>query len=34
MLPVGGHMVSTAICYEVVYPRLMRQAVARAAANC
>jgi apolipoprotein N-acyltransferase len=28
MLPVGPHLVSTAICYEVVYPALMRQAVA------
>ncbi len=27
MLPVGEHMASTAICYEVVYPHLMRQAV-------
>ncbi len=27
MLPVGPHMVSTAICYEVVYPALIRQAV-------
>ncbi len=27
MLPVHGHMVSTAICYEVVYPDLMRKAV-------
>ena len=27
MLPVGGHMVNTAICYEVVYPSLIRQAV-------
>jgi apolipoprotein N-acyltransferase len=27
MLPVQGHMVSTAICYEVVYPDLMRKAV-------
>jgi apolipoprotein N-acyltransferase len=27
MLPVGGHAVSTAICYEVVYPSLMRDAV-------
>ena len=27
MLPVNGHMVSTAICYEVVYPDLMRKAV-------
>jgi apolipoprotein N-acyltransferase len=27
MLPVAGHMASTAICYEVVYPHLIRQAV-------
>lgn len=27
MLPVGAHVVSTAICYEVVYPSLIRQAV-------
>ena len=27
MLPVDEHMASTAICYEVVYPHLMRQAV-------
>ncbi len=27
MLPVAGHAVSTAICYEVVYPSLMRDAV-------
>ena len=27
MLPVGEHMASTAICYEVVYPHLMRRAV-------
>ena len=27
MLPVDGHMVSTAICYEVIYPSLMREAV-------
>jgi apolipoprotein N-acyltransferase len=27
MLPVNGHMASTAICYEVVYPDLMRKAV-------
>jgi apolipoprotein N-acyltransferase len=27
MLPVGGHLTSTAICYEVVYPALIRQAV-------
>ena len=27
MLPLGGHLASTAICYEVVYPSLVRQAV-------
>ncbi len=27
MLPVLGHMMSTAICYEVTYPELMREAV-------
>ena len=27
MLPVGSHLISTAICYEVVYPSLVRQAV-------
>ncbi len=27
LLPVNGHPVSTAICYEVVYPSLMRAAV-------
>ena len=27
MLPVGTHTASTAICYEVVYPSLVRQAV-------
>ncbi|MEQ1574972.1 MAG: apolipoprotein N-acyltransferase [Vicinamibacterales bacterium] len=27
MLPVNGHLTSTAICYEVVYPSLIRQAV-------
>jgi apolipoprotein N-acyltransferase len=27
MLPVNGHMMSTAICYEVTYPSLMREAV-------
>jgi apolipoprotein N-acyltransferase len=27
MLPVGRHQASTAICYEVVYPSLVRQAV-------
>jgi apolipoprotein N-acyltransferase len=27
MMPVNGHMVSTAICYEVVYPHLIRQGV-------
>ncbi len=29
MLPVDGHMVSTAICYEVVYPHLIRDGVLR-----
>jgi len=28
LLPVNGHMISTAICYEVVYPDLVRQFVA------
>jgi apolipoprotein N-acyltransferase len=27
MIPVGSHVTSTAICYEVVYPSLIRQAV-------
>jgi apolipoprotein N-acyltransferase len=27
MLPVAGHLTNTAICYEVVYPSLIRQAV-------
>ena len=27
MLPVGSHLVSTAICYEVVFPSLVRDAV-------
>jgi apolipoprotein N-acyltransferase len=27
MLPVASHLTSTAICYEVVYPSLVRQAV-------
>jgi apolipoprotein N-acyltransferase len=27
MLPIGGHRTSTAICYEVVFPELARQAV-------
>jgi apolipoprotein N-acyltransferase len=27
MLPVSGHMVSTAICYEITYPSLKRRAV-------
>jgi apolipoprotein N-acyltransferase len=27
MMPVDGHMISTAICYEVVYPHLMRDGV-------
>jgi apolipoprotein N-acyltransferase len=29
MLPIRGHMMSTAICYEVTYPTLMREAVLR-----
>jgi apolipoprotein N-acyltransferase len=28
LLPVAGHLISTAICYEVVYPGLVRQFVA------
>jgi apolipoprotein N-acyltransferase len=28
LLPVKGHLVSTSICYEVVYPALVRQSVA------
>jgi apolipoprotein N-acyltransferase len=28
MLPVRSHLISTAICYEVVYPSLVREAVA------
>jgi apolipoprotein N-acyltransferase len=28
MLPIGSHRVSTAICYEVVFPSLARDAVA------
>jgi apolipoprotein N-acyltransferase len=28
MLPVGSHRISIAICYEVVYPSLIRQSVA------
>ncbi|HTM04012.1 MAG TPA: apolipoprotein N-acyltransferase [Vicinamibacterales bacterium] len=27
MLPIGSHQASTAICYEVVYPSLVREAV-------
>jgi apolipoprotein N-acyltransferase len=27
LLPVKGHLISTSICYEVVYPALVRQAV-------
>src|SRR5262249_25145438 len=27
MLPVGAHQISTAICYEIVFPSLMRDAV-------
>jgi apolipoprotein N-acyltransferase len=29
LLPVAGHHASTAICYEVIYPRLMRSFVQR-----
>lgn len=29
MMPVEGHMISTAICYEVVYPHLIREGVLR-----
>lgn len=29
LMPVGEHRVSTAICYEIVYPELVRQFVAR-----
>jgi apolipoprotein N-acyltransferase len=29
VLPVGGHSISVAICYEVVYPALVRQFVLR-----
>jgi apolipoprotein N-acyltransferase len=29
LLPVAGHQASTAICYEVIYPRLMRSFVQR-----
>jgi apolipoprotein N-acyltransferase len=28
LLPIGDHRITTAICYEVVYPSLMRQGVA------
>ena len=28
LLPVGGHLISTSICYEIVYPNLVRQFVA------
>ncbi len=28
LLPVDGHLVSTAICYEIVYPDLVRRFVA------
>jgi apolipoprotein N-acyltransferase len=31
MLPVDGHMISTAICYEVVYPHLIREGVLQGA---
>jgi apolipoprotein N-acyltransferase len=27
LLPVGGHRISTSICYEIVYPHLVRQFV-------
>ena len=27
LLPVGGHVASTAICYEVIYPNLIRRSV-------
>jgi apolipoprotein N-acyltransferase len=27
LLPLGGHRISTAICYEIVYPNLVRQFV-------
>jgi apolipoprotein N-acyltransferase len=29
LLPVRGHLMSTAICYEIVYPALVRQFVRR-----
>jgi apolipoprotein N-acyltransferase len=29
LLPVNGHMVTTAICYEVTYPELIREGVVR-----
>ena len=29
LLPVKGHMVTTAICYEVTYPELIREGVSR-----
>jgi apolipoprotein N-acyltransferase len=29
MLPIGGHKASTAICYEVIFPHLAREAVDR-----
>jgi apolipoprotein N-acyltransferase len=31
MLPMQGHMASTAICYEIVYPHLAREAVRQGA---
>jgi len=31
MMPVDGHMISTAICYEIVYPHLIRQGVLQGA---
>jgi apolipoprotein N-acyltransferase len=27
LLPIGGHLISTSICYEIVYPNLVRQFV-------
>ena len=31
MLPMAGHMASTAICYEIVYPDLAREAIRQGA---
>jgi apolipoprotein N-acyltransferase len=28
-LPIGSHQISTAICYEIIYPRLIRSFVRR-----